>query len=328
MSKITTSVLTIAVFLGISAVSYQHYKQAKFKAAQVGQQFSEIEYLQENLSLQIKDNDALEEENFLLEEQLKGTKDSLAIVNKKYDDLAIKYQTQHKSQKQLKHRLAKLKQRYQELNEAKRIPVSTSNTAEISQLRKEKHALLQEMLALRKKLMGKNDQTEETSVEKTVMLNSNGEVNVKQASLNEALFQTKVIMKSFSLQKRRYGKVLSRIGKKNDWKYTVIKFDLEHTMPSLLTNQNFKLKIIDSQTGKVQSYVESNPNFPNSSLDSRGLGFQYTGEQMELVYFNAGMKTGKDYHLAFYLVDDKGQEQVLPGAYFPLVKKGKVLSSK
>ncbi len=149
------------------------------------------------------------------------------------------------------------------------------------------------------------------------------EVTPLSNDYNVDLLQAKIKLNYFSLRKRKLGKSMNKIGKNADWKYTSFNFNIVHAMPEILVNQSFKAKIIDSQTGHVLSYVEANPNFPNSSLDSKGIGFQYLGKNIELSYYNADIKKGKNYHLAFYIVDKNGNEHTLPGANFPLLKKGK-----
>lgn len=186
------------------------------------------------------------------------------------------------------------------------------------------------MLGLRKQLMQEsntfNDSSEALDKSTTgshLISAMEAEVTPLSNDYNVDLLQAKIKLNQFHLRKRKLGKPLSRIGKNADWKYTSFNFSIEHAMPEILLNQSFKAKIIDSQTGHVLSYVESNPNFPNSSLDSKGIGFEYLGKNLDLTYYNADIKKGKDYHLAFFIIDENGNEHTLPGAVFPLIKKGK-----
>lgn len=136
MNKIVPGVLLTSIFLGLAAVSYQQFQLSEEKAQTVGIQNREINFLEENLNLQIQENAALEEENYFLDEQLKGTRDSLAKATSTMVTLRRRVADQAKTVKATKQRLADLKHRYSALQSTKNVgPQDGDRAAYIEKLK-------------------------------------------------------------------------------------------------------------------------------------------------------------------------------------------------
>ena len=76
-------------------------------------------------------------------------------------------------------------------------------------------------------------------------------------------------------------------------------------------NENFIVKIVNSDTQEILSYIESNPNFPESDKDSKGVNFQYDGNLIEIAYYNNQPKEGKNYEAQLFYIDENGKEYLL-----------------
>ncbi|NNE30358.1 MAG: hypothetical protein HKN16_12025 [Saprospiraceae bacterium] len=329
MSKIVLSVLTIAVVLGISAVSLKQFEIGKKSNLAIESQSLKIEELEQNLFDHDEELALMEEEIFMLEEQLKWTQDSLKRSQQAYEVLEKKYENQELRLKKMQGRYATLKYKYSKL-QATIKHASAANQVEVAQvteLKEKKREVLQEMVAIKKELNKETVQPSEAPVkEKPITRAISYEVTKGVANFDDRVLVTEANLKSLSLRKKRFGKNLSKIGQRADWKYTVFTVTLENEVPEILFGQKFKAKVINMDSGQVLSYVESNPNFPNSALDSKGIGFDFDGNPVDLVYYNGDIKHGQNYVMVLYHVDSRGVERKLASANFPIVRKGKALN--
>ena len=107
-------------------------------------------------------------------------------------------------------------------------------------------------------------------------------------------------------------------------KYTVVEFFLEHEDLKLLLDEQFLVKIVNSKSGDVLSYIESNPNFPDSEIDSKGVEFKFDGNMLEISYFNNQKKSGDNYEIQIFYLSN-GEEYLLLEGSKPFLKDRKVL---
>ena len=325
MNKLVLGVLGTAILMGAMAVSMKQWQTIETQAQSIDQQGQEIVYLNENLDLQVKENLSLEEENFLLEERSGILRDSVMKLQQMVSGLRKKYSKQEQYIALVEKKLKIVSDQYQQV----KANLETMATAGV---KKQKHLndmlakqsqLLAEMEVLkRKKRWAENgaSNSSKVDVQKTMDVTPNTNQSV---AFN--LVGTKVDMIDLSLSKKRFSKSLKKIKKGTDWRYTIMKINMKHPRLNNLLDKNFKVKLYDQDNDVVLSYVESNPHFPNSTLDSKGIGFTFEGQSLELVYYNNDDKNGENYELRFYHIDDSGNEYLIPGATYQIVNNGKVM---
>jgi len=324
MNKLVLGVLGFAILMGSIVVSGKQWKKIEAQNSSIEKQKSEIEYLNENLNLQVKENEALEEENFMLEEHSGILRDSVLRMQKKLVGYRKKDSKQRRYIALVDKKLAEMNDAYGKIRNqmAAQLKKEDADQKEIQNLLAKQAELLAEMEAFKnKKKWAKGN------VAKPIKFieNSNEVTPVIEGTLDQSMIGTKVEVLNIQLKKKLFGKNLKRVKKGNDWKYSILKIDITHPQSAILMDKNFKLKIVDLDKDEVLSYVESNPNFPNSSLDSKGIGFNYEGKPIELTYYNKDQKESKNFALQFLFIDNAGKEHIIPGASRQIVKNGKVL---
>ncbi len=324
MNKLVLGVLGFAILMGSIVVSGKQFKKIEAQNKSIEKQKTEIGYLSENLDLQIKENDALEEENFMLEEHTGIMRDSVMRMQKKL----VSYRQNDTKQKRyialVDKKLANLNKAYTNLKKQMKILAENkeADKKEMQTLINKQSRLLAEMESLKsKKQWGERVNTKPSKIQK----NLNEVTPTTKGTLDQSMIGTRVDILNIELRKKLFGKSLKRIKKGDDWRYSIVKINMNHPQLTALIDKNFKLKIVDLDKNKILSYVESNPNFPNSSLDSKGIGFNYEGKPIELVYYNKDVKESKNFALQFMFVDNAGKEHIIPGASRQIVKDGKVL---
>ena len=146
------------------------------------------------------------------------------------------------------------------------------------------------------------------------------------ARIANIIDNTRVVYQRISTQKSRFGKTMKKLKKKNTaWAYTVLEFQLMHDDHKLLLDEQFIAKIVNSDTGEILSYIENNPNFPNSNKDSKGVKFSFDGNLVEIAHFNNQAKNGENYEVQLYYIDSEGQEHLLRGGVKQFLKKRKLV---
>jgi len=324
MNKLVIGVLGFAILMGSIVVTGKQWKKIEAQNQSIENQKTEIGYLSENLNMQVKENEALEEENFLLEEHTGIMRDSVMRMQKKL----VAYR---KSDSKQKRYIALVDKKMSEINQAytalrtqmgKLVKEKAADQDEMQNLMKKQSQLLAQMESLKsKKKWAERVNTKPVKIEENIT-----EVTpIIKGSMHSSMIGTRVDILEIALKKKLFGKQLKRIKKGDEWRYSILKINMNHPQLAMLMDKNFKLKIVDLDNNKVLSYVESNPNFPNSSLDSKGIGFNYEGKPIELVYYNKDEKESKNFALQFLYVDDTGKEHIIPGASRQIVKDGKVI---
>ncbi len=324
MNKLVFGVLGLAILMGAIVVSSKQWNTIQEQTSAIEKKNEEITYLDENLSLQVKENDALEEENFLLEEHSGMLRDSVMRLQKKLVSFKSANNKQKKYIALVEKKLANISSQYNQLKNQLSTMVQ-NGAVDKNQM----NALIEKQAALLKEI-------EDLEEKKKWAEKVNTKPNSKIKKLNEvtppgsagadfAFAGTQVEVLQMELKKKRFGKALKKVRKGTDWKYSIMRINLDHPRMEMLMDKNFKMKLVDMDENKVISYVESNPNFPNSEIDSKGVGFSYEGQPIELVYYNNDEKSSKNYALQFYYIDNAGKEIIIPGAQRQIINDGKVL---
>ena len=169
--------------------------------------------------------------------------------------------------------------------------------------------------------------------EEVVIAKEETEAELLDRKVSEARFKritdlvnnTSVRFNKVVLSKDRFGKSISKIKRENSkWKYTIIEFFLDNQDLKLLLDEEFIVKIVDSDTGEILSYIESNPNFPDSQIDSKGVNFKYDGNMVEVSYFNNQKKSGDNYEIQIFYISE-GEEYLLLNGAKTFIKNRKVI---
>ena len=120
---------------------------------------------------------------------------------------------------------------------------------------------------------------------------------------------------------------LRKVRKGTDkWMYTTVEFVMTHGKNSeLIKNEQFVLKVIDTESNKVLPYLEENPSYPESKAGTMGKTFKFNSNPIEVLHINTQAKTGKDYEIRIYFMHE-GEEYLLANSHRVLVSNGKVIN--
>ncbi len=103
------------------------------------------------------------------------------------------------------------------------------------------------------------------------------------------------------------------------WQVTAIRFEMQNTAAdALILDEVFRLAIVDADSGKPLEVPKGAPNQSGS-----GISFQWTGRAIEFLYMNMEPKSGENFDIRLFHVDDEGKETELPNCARALVRKGK-----
>lgn len=325
---------TIPVYIGtvllIGATILAAVKQGQVKSQEklINQQEKEMTYLEQSLETEIIERKTLETHKLVLEKKIIALRDSIKSLKIDIKSLGRKVKKQRKAIKSMNAKLKKLNSKYFKMK--KEIAALKSQDGvdknRLAALIKEKDELRNTVWQLKK---DKNAASATQAMTQQELMDLQAsELRLKR--INSIINNTKVKFHRVTSQKDRYtNKVLTKIkkdGKK--WKYTAIQFSLINNEARLLLDENFIVKIVDTDTDEVLSYIETNPNFPNSSKDSKGIEFAFDGEKIDLAYYNNKEKTGKNYAAKIYYVDTQGNEHLLSNGTKAFIINKKLVAYK
>lgn len=317
-------IISAGVFLGISAFSVHQYSMLNHKDQKIQTQQNEIGILASNLENQQTEKRVLVEKNQELKHTVQRLRDSVVMLQSEILELEQKVSSQRKTIKTIKSKLNKIVKEYatlkNKISEISRQDVV--DKTEIEHLEEEKKHL--------RSALEKLNETQEAEV----LAVSNTEKEIMQRRVEEARYlklaniirNTRVNFQKISLRKKDYSKSISKIKKKEkNWRYTIIEFFLENENNKILLDESFFLRIVDKDTDRAISYIEINPNFPNSSMDSKGIGFTYDGNMIELTFKNNQIKTGQNYEVQVFYKADDGREYLLSDGSKTFIENRKVI---
>ena len=308
--KAIITIVSAGVFLGISAFSIYQFSLINNKDHTIVQQKEEIGMLASNLEAEVYENQLLEEKNKKLQLVIQRLRDSITMLQQEIIVLRSKVVKQQNTIKSIKSRLGDIMQNYAALkNQVSGLThQEVLDRERINQLEKEKANLRAKMEFLNRKKA--KEATAISATEKAIMQRRVQEA--KYLKLSNIIRQTKVKFQKISLRKKDYGRPMSKIKKKEkNWRYTIIELSLINEDHQLLLDENFVLRIVDIDTNEALSYIETNPNFPNSARDSKGVKFQYDGNLVEVTYKNNQLKQGRNYEVQIFYKADDGKEYLL-----------------
>ncbi len=323
MTKIIVGILGTACFVGLLAVGVNQNNKIQGQEKTITTQEEEIDFLEENLATTVAENQTLLEENHELENQVAKLKEKVSSLKSTIKKLEGKVGKQKKQLYSFEKQLKEMKASYTQLK------TEIANITRNGQIDKQRIAELEnEKTLVRQQMEGLNVQKE-----KIQDLQKQTEAELLDRQVSEARFRriasiandTKVEFINVIARKKRYNHPINRIRNGKGWKYTIVNFRLINADPQTLLDENFIMKIVNSETHEVLTYIESNPNFPNSTLDSKGVSFKFDGNLVETVHYNNFQKEAKNYEIQIFYVDDNGEEYQLLNGQKPLVVNGKVM---
>jgi len=266
--------------------------------------------------IQIED---LTVQNSLLAEELYLVRDSISILQ---NDLTILQNTYKKSKKSLSAVEDELAVRQKELDFIKAQILKKSKKSSKEAALKEKVVLLEDQLEQLEYL--RQNETEAVvevanNIEEVeVAVAQKEETAEKMVKLKTILDNTIIDFRGISLRAERDGDNISKLKKSGkNWKYTFINFDIQNAMPGYLVGAEFEYRITDMDTGEPISYIESNKVYPDAA-DAKGLHFIYQGYAEEAVFINTQPKSGVNYELKLFYLED-GQDYYVNGSSRPII---------
>ncbi len=148
--------------------------------------------------------------------------------------------------------------------------------------------------------------------------------NVNEMQLLTSISErTRVSFTKIMGKKYKNGRQIKKMRKNmNGWQFTDLAFKLHHPDHRILLNQRYLLKIYDLDNEMVLTYLEQNPQFPNTNLN--GIGFGFNGNQVELTYCNMQTKQSENYEVRIFLLHN-GEEIPLENGVLPIIKNGKFI---
>ncbi len=323
MTKLIVGILGTALLVGFTAVGFKQQQKIEGQSKTIVTQGEEIDFLEESLEATVAENKVLLEENHELENQVAQLRNQVAELKSQVKSLQGKVSRQKRQLRSFDKKLKKMEQQYNQLRDeiAEIHKAGALDKVKIDQLELEKAQIRQqvESLNVQKDQMVKQQQiTEAELLDRQVS-------EARMRRINNIVNETAVEFVNVITRKKRYSKPVNRIRNGKGWKYTIVNFHLNNADKQALLDERFLVKIINSDTHEILSYIESNPNFPNSTIDSKGVPFRFDGNLVEIAHFNNLQKKGKNYEIQVFYVDDQGKEYPLINGLRPLVVSGKVL---
>ncbi len=313
MSKLLPAVLVTVLVAGMSIFAYFQSNTIINQGNQIEDQHHEISFLEISLQEEENANSTLRNDNTYLRNKLIVFEDSIITLHKKIKGLKWTIRKQAETIKSINGKLKDIENQYES------IKMDIANAARQDLIDKETIASLErDKTELRKEMENLSIQKEQE-----VVAREETEAELLDRQLSEARFKritslvnnTAVRFNKIALSKKRFGKDISKIKNQNSkWKYTFIEFFLDHEDLKLLLDEQFLVKIVNSDTGEVLSYIESNPNFPDSEIDSKGTTFKFDGNMVEVSYFNNQKKDGDNYEIQIYYISEGEEYLLLNGA--------------
>lgn len=325
MTKSIYTILGSTIIIGLSIFSMTQFGTIDKQEKTIVKKESQISALANELSDEIQVSDDLRSENSVLREHISILRDSVAYLNGRVKSLKKRLKKQDKyirtANKKIKtigEQYTHLKAEIAHLSKADRLDKSTIEKLELE--KKEMRAQIANLNVKKDKI-----EADKIKTEKELMAQRIEEARYKRIS--NILNNTQVKFEKISAHKKRYGKKQKKVKNKN-WYFTVLEFQLINEDIKLLLDEKFIVKIVNSDTQEILSYIESNPNFPESKKDSKGVHFNYDGNLIEIAYYNNQPKEGKNYEVQISYIDDAGKEYLLRHGIKQIVQNRKTIALK
>jgi hypothetical protein len=323
MTKVLPIFLGTLIIVSMSAFSVYQYNQIKKERNTVKYLEEDKKFLEESLEIETHQNIILTDDNTILRQKLEELRDSVSMLQSLVGKLQQKVKQQNATIKKLRTQIGQMEKDYvalkKQISELARKDEVDQNF--IMQLESEKAELRKEIANLH---IEKEQQVIEHKATEAELLDKQvSEARFKR--ITDIVNNTRVSFQNVYAKKKRYGRPLSKVKSQNSkWHYTIIEFFLIHDDMKMLLDEQFIVKIVDTKTHEILSYIESNPNFPDSDRDTKGVKFKYDGNLVEVAYYNNQNRTGSDYEIQVFYVTENGEEYLLENGVKPFIIDGKV----
>lgn len=326
MSKTFAWVMGSILLLSLSILSTSQYitiEDLKKQVVNLGQENNYLDAsLQEEMALSKKKTNQI----LSLRQELSERDETIAQLNADLKYYKNRVSKLTKASKIFDKKMAILKQENQNL-EKQILDLKnngSSSAQKIASLEAEKVSLNQKILTLeenKEKVQSYQIKTEAEMLKR----------QIEQARLKKiasVVNKTSVRFNKITTQKKRFGRPITNIKNGKNWNYTIIELQMDHPDSQEILDEAFKVKIVNSDTKEVLSFIESNPHFPNSTMDTKGVSFKNTNGKIELSYFNNGLKFGENYELQMFYLESNGEEHRIMGGTKPFVINKKLVTKK
>lgn len=256
----------------------------------------------------------LQSENELLKEQILILQDSIETLNNRIAVLKRSAYRQRRAINDLNSQLELYQTQYDQLEEE--IALNRSSTHQDQErlrlLESEKQSLMSQVSELQAEKIA----YEVKEAEQAQRILAEEEEEARYRRLTTIINDTQVKFNTISPRKKRYGKTLKKIKKR--WNYTVIDFQFINDDLQLLLNGNFIAKIVNTDTQEILATSEEEGS-------DEGIHINYTGNNVELAFYNHQPRTGKNYELQVFYLNENGEEYLLRHGTKQFIKNGKTV---
>ena len=320
---ISLSILGL-LLVGLGVFSAFQVKKLNTTKSHLGEQLANIQKLEESLAAETEEKGFLAELNYELEEEnqkllvkIDKLQATIRQLRKRVKNQDIVIEELQQKLKQLENNYANMKQEIAILSRREIV-----DTEAIQQLEAQKAEVKTQMVSY---------QTKESEL---VAAKAIVEREIDDKETSEERFRTivdvvnnsRVKFQSIYIQKEKNGRPISRlINSGANWKYTGIEFFMEHDNPKALLDKQFAVKLIDLDNQFNVAYIESNPAFPMSKGDDKGIEFYFDGNLVEIKHFNNQPKKGNNYEVQIFYKSEDGEEYLLLDGVKQFIKDGSVI---
>jgi cell division protein FtsB len=276
----------------------------------------------QSTSLQME-NTRLSEENTSLQAENQRLRDTIAMLRSELESLHLQFNDQQQRIALYEKQMAENKVRIQKLQaEIQRIkgdsPSAVAQKKEKVELIMAAQQQINKLEEQREQAYGEMDKTESTIVFKELE-------DLRMRQIDMIRNNTTVNYKLVECRQTRSGKPLIQLQDDGtNWVFTTISFDMQNPEQGRLTDETFRVKIIDTDTGMEIPYLESNPAFNKAQVETKGFTFNYRENPVKTLYINLQAKTGRNYSARLYYVNDN-QEYLIAGSEVKVIANGRVV---
>ena len=269
----------------------------------------------------------LRSENQVLKDQIHFLRDSIEHLNNTIAKLRKSSRQQTRAIADVKAQLELYKARHEqlelEMDETKvaNLPNNQKNTIKITQLETEKSELLTQVQELEAQMMSYEVLKAENEME--LLYKQSAEANYQR--INNIMNNTQVQFNSIRIQQKANSKALKKIRKK--WNYTKIDLQLISDDMRLLMDQQFLVKIVDTDTQEILKTISQGEGGGKAFQDftMNGEFINFDGKNSKISYYNDHQKTGQNYEVQVFYLDHSGKEYLLRHGTKQFVKNGKMM---
>jgi hypothetical protein len=310
--------VTMIAYLMIRQESVQNQAERLLQMNQYSVQLEE-----RNISLEMEKT-RLADENLALMAENERLRDTVAMLRSELQSLHLLFSDQKAQITSFEKQMTANKIKIQKLqSEIQRLK---GDSPEVVAQKKDK---VQQIMAAQEKIIVLETQRENSfkdlgNTESTMVLKELEEMRVKQ--IDQIRNMTTINYRLVECKQTRSGKPISQLQDDGtNWVFTTLTFDMQNPEPGRLKEETFRIKLIDTDTGMELPYLESNPAFSKSRLETKGFTFNYVENPVKSLYINLQAKQGRNYSARLYYVNDD-QEYLVAGSEVKVIVDGKVVS--